>query len=217
MPQLRSRPARLTVARRLSRLCHRAVMQGEYSDTTRRAPTSLDRNPAWHIQEKIMYRRIVRMAVAWSLLGVVLFPLEAQAQTGPTLPAGFRATVAASGLATPTAMAIGPDGRLYVAQENGVIRAVGRAGIATVASGFTIPLGLAWHKHKLYVSWTGAVSTLTPSRTYATFTRRTIVSGLPTGKHQNDSMAFRGGWMYLGVGSTCNACAEADRRSATIM
>jgi glucose/arabinose dehydrogenase len=30
-------------------------------------------------------------------------------------------------------------------------------------------------------------------------------------------MAFRGNWLYVGVGSTCNACTEPDRRSATIM
>jgi glucose/arabinose dehydrogenase len=165
-----------------------------------------------------MYRRAVRVAVATcTFLGVISGNSRVWAQSEPVLPRGFHATVRAQGLVTPTSMAIGPDGRLYVAQENGLIRAVGKSGITTVASGFTVPLGLAWHKHKLYVSSTGMVSTLSPARGYTSFTRRTIVQGLPTGRHQNDNMAFHGGWMYLGVGSTCNACSESDPRSATIM
>jgi glucose/arabinose dehydrogenase len=87
----------------------------------------------------------------------------------------------------------------------------------TIASGFNVPLGLAWHNRTLYVSAMGTVSTLTPSANFSRFTQRVIVHGLPTGRHQNDGMVFRGTWMYLGVGSTCNACVEADSRSATIM
>jgi glucose/arabinose dehydrogenase len=147
---------------------------------------------------------------------LTVFP-TAQAQTTLSLPSGFHASVYASGLSNPTALAIGPDRRLYVAQLNGSIVAIGRGGVSTIASGFGTPLGLAWHGHILYVSSTGQVATLTPSKGYRSFSRRTIISGLPTGRHQNDELAFRGSWMYLGVGSTCNACVESDRRSATIM
>lgn len=135
----------------------------------------------------------------------------------PILVPGFHATVYASGLASPTAMSFGPDARLYVAEVGGQILALGKRGVSVVASGFTTPLGVTWYRGKLYVSSTGEVSTLTPSKGYATFARHVIVSGLPNGKHQNDGMVFYGGWMYLGVGSTCNACVEQDPRSATIM
>lgn len=135
----------------------------------------------------------------------------------PQLPSGFHATLFASGLSTPTAIAVGPDGWLYVAQQTGEIIAIGRGGRTIIASGYATPLGLAWHNKTLYVSSTGQVSTLTPSARYRSFRRRVIVSGLPTGRHQNDGMAFKGNWFYLGVGSTCNACAEVDPRSATIM
>lgn len=151
------------------------------------------------------------------LLAMTVTSWSAAAQSAPQLPSGFHATMYASGLSTPTAMAIGPDRRLYVAQENGTIVAAGRSGNTVIASGYSTPLGLAWHGHTLYVSWTGAVSTLTPTNGYRSFRARVIVRGLPTGKHQNDSIAFRGSWMYLGVGSTCNACVESDPRSATIM
>lgn len=151
------------------------------------------------------------------LLGLSVSTPPAGAQSGLNLPRGFHAGVYASGLTNPTALAVGPDKRLYVAQQNGLIVAVGASGMTTIASGLATPLGLAWHRHTLYVSWTGRVSTLRPSKDYRSFKERTIVRGLPTGRHQNDGMAFRGAWMYLGVGSTCNACAETDRRSATIM
>lgn len=139
------------------------------------------------------------------------------AQSAPSVPSGFRVTVFASGFSEPTALAIGPDRRVYVSQQNGVVSVVGRQGVATVASGFGTILGLAWHANKLYVSSTGQVWRLAPSSHYRSFRRRLIVNGLPTGRHQNDGMAFRGIWMYLGVGSTCDACHESDPRSATIM
>ncbi len=163
-----------------------------------------------------LLHRLARIAVMALLVGLSL-PGRAAAQSAPNLPHGFHAGVYARGFTNPTPLAFGPDGRLYVAQQNGVILAAGRRGIETIATGFGIPLGLAWHAHKLYVSSTGEVSTLIPSRGYRSFRRHVIISGLPTGKHQNDSLAFHGGWLYLSVGSTCNACRESDPRSATIM
>jgi glucose/arabinose dehydrogenase len=144
-------------------------------------------------------------------------PATTTAQSTLSLPAGFHASIYASGLTTPTAMSIGPDGRLYVAQANGTILAIGHRGTSVVASDFAVILGLAWYHHALYVSSTGEIARLTPSHGYRSFRSRVIVAGLPTGRHQNDGIVFRGGWMYVGVGSTCNACVERDPRSATIM
>jgi len=48
--------------------------------------------------------------------------------------------------------------------------------------------------------------------------RRTILSGLPFGLHQQDNIVVADdGRLFLGSGSTCNACAENDLRSATIL
>src|SRR5688572_33142564 len=41
-----------------------------------------------------------------------------------TLPSGFTETRIASGLASPTAMAFAPDGRLFVAQQGGQLRVI---------------------------------------------------------------------------------------------
>lgn len=165
-----------------------------------------------------MGRRLAGTIVTTLLAFVFLLsPKGTTAQGGPTAPRGFHVGVYARGFVNPTAISFGPDRRLYVAQQNGAILAFGGGRITSVATGFSTPLGLAWHAQRLYVSSTGEVSTLTPSKNYRSFRRRTIIRGVPTGNHQNDSLAFHGGWMYLGVGSTCNACAEADPRSAGIM
>lgn len=160
---------------------------------------------------------LLRLLGSLLLLAGMLVPETTEAQTGLQVPAGFYAGVFAGGLSAPTALALGPDGRVYVAEGGGQILAIGPAGTATIASGFATPLGLAWHGKTLYVSSTGQISKLFPTKGYRSFWRKTIVTGLPTGRHQNDGIAFHGKWMYVGVGSTCNACSESDRRSATIM
>lgn len=159
---------------------------------------------------------VLGLIAALALTALTSAP-PATAQSGLSLVPGFHASVFASGFYEPTALAVGPDGRLYIAQANGAVIALSGKGTTTIASGYGTILGMAWFGHTLYVSSTGHVSTLSPSRNYQSFTARVIISGLPTGKHQNDGLTFRDGWLYLGVGSTCNACAESDPRSATIM
>jgi glucose/arabinose dehydrogenase len=164
-----------------------------------------------------MSRHVAAVLAILGILAGTFGRPAASALAAPSLPGGFHATVYARGLSEPTAMSFGPDGRLYVAEAAGSIVAIGKTGTQGIAGVSATPLGLTWHAGKLYVSYTGAVETLTPSRGYRSFTSHVIISGLPTGRHQNDSMAFLGGWMYLGVGSTCNACTESDPRSGTIM
>ena len=138
----------------------------------------------------------------------------------PTVPAAFHVIEFVSGLTNPTALALGPDGRLYIAELDGNILATDGDGaaVATIATGFDNPLGLAWYKNQLYVSSLGEISVMTPNSTYTVFsTPTTIVKGIPVGMHQNDEIVFNGGWLYMSVGSTCNACKETDPRSATIM
>ncbi len=136
-----------------------------------------------------------------------------------TVPAGWTAERYATGLTRPTAMAFGPDGRLYVAQETGQIVVVGveSAKPRVLARGFHTPLGLAWHGPRLFVSSQGRLDSLNlqGGRLVA---RRTLVRGLPFGRHQQDNVVIgRDGRLYFGSGSTCDACAERDRRSATIL
>ena len=135
------------------------------------------------------------------------------------VPTGFRAEVYAKGLERPTAMAYGPDGRLYVTEESGrvvVARPLSRRPRA-VASGFHTPLGLAWRRATLFVSSQGRIDALR-FRHGRVGGRRTVVAGLPYGRHQQDNVVVgRDGRLYFGSGSTCDACREHDSRSATIL
>ncbi len=109
---------------------------------------------------------ILTLAALWAasyfLLGAdPLFLLGlARAVTAPprtpadvVVPEGVTATVWADGLASPTALAFGPDGRLYVTQVSGQIVALAdRDGDGTAdpaarqeyAGGLIVPLGLAF-------------------------------------------------------------------------
>ncbi|MBW3593528.1 MAG: PQQ-dependent sugar dehydrogenase, partial [Actinobacteria bacterium] len=135
------------------------------------------------------------------------------------VPNGFRAQVYARGLTRPTAMAFGPDARLYVTEEGGrVVRVPARSRRPRVAAdGFQTPLGLVWRGGTLFVSSQGRLDALT-IRGGREVHRRTVVAGLPYGLHQQDNVVVGDdGRLYFGSGSTCNACVEADPRSATIL
>ncbi|HEU5133563.1 MAG TPA: PQQ-dependent sugar dehydrogenase [Steroidobacteraceae bacterium] len=61
----------------------------------------------------------------WPALLAMFFTLGLSvAASGATLPSGFAETRIATGLASPTAMAFAPDGRLFVAQQGGALRVI---------------------------------------------------------------------------------------------
>jgi glucose/arabinose dehydrogenase len=157
-------------------------------------------------------------SLAVAALGVAVAPSATKhAQGTPTVPPGFTASIYLQGLSDPTSLAFGPDGRLYVGEEGGDIIQVRNAKSRVIATGLSRPLGIHWYARKLYVSWTGHISRLKPSPNFTSFTSKMIVNHIPTGLHQNDGILFRKGWMYVGNGSTCNACKEKHAWSATIL
>src|SRR5687767_1199552 len=135
------------------------------------------------------------------------------------VPPGYSTVRYASGLTRPTAMAFGPDGRLYVAQETGQIVVAGAGSVKprVLARGFDELLGLAWSGRRLFVSSRGRLDSLElVGKTLRS--RRTLLRGLPNGRHQqNDVVVGTDGRLYFGSGSTCDVCRERDARSATIL
>ncbi|HEY6961794.1 MAG TPA: hypothetical protein VI408_07905 [Gaiellaceae bacterium] len=130
------------------------------------------------------------------------------------VPAGYHATVYATGLVHPTAMAFGPDRRLYVSSDTGTVVSVvrGTRRPRRYLHGLVVPLGVLWRGRTLYVSESGRVEAF---RGHA---RRVVLRGLPYGRHQQDAIvAGPDGRLYLGSGSTCDACVEHDPRSAAIL
>jgi glucose/arabinose dehydrogenase len=135
------------------------------------------------------------------------------------VPTGFRVDTFARGLSHPTAMTYGLDGRIYVAQSDGTLVSIirGTKKPRVLARGLRVPLGLAWHGRALFVSEEGRLERWSFSRGRLV-RRKVLLSGLPFGEHQQDNVVLgRDGRLYLGSGSTCDACRERDRRSAAIL
>jgi glucose/arabinose dehydrogenase len=139
--------------------------------------------------------------------------------SGVTVPRGFTPYVYARGLGTTTAMAYGPDGRLYVLSSGGSIAVVPAPGAAarTLISGLPVALGLAWRDSDLFVSVRGNVRAYHLNNGSLTG-GGSVVQGLPVGRHQNDWIVLMpNGDFLLGVGSTCDVCSERDSRSAAVL
>ena len=132
------------------------------------------------------------------------------------VPHGYRASVYASGLRHPTALAFGPDGRLYVSEDVGKVVSVtrGTSHPRPFLRNLVVPLGLLWRGRTLYVSESGRVEAFGEKGRRL----RIVLSHLPYKLHQQDAIvAGPDGRLYLGSGSTCDACVERDRRSAAIL
>ena len=123
-----------------------------------------------------------------------------------------------------------PAGDLLVSQPRAgsVVRLLadrdgdGRSdGRAEVVGGLNRPHGLDLHDGWLYVAETDAIGRIRfDLRTGATsggFER--VVTGLPSGgNHWTRTLRFSpDGWMYVSIGSSCNACVEEDPRRATLV
>ncbi|HET8651970.1 MAG TPA: PQQ-dependent sugar dehydrogenase [Gaiellaceae bacterium] len=129
------------------------------------------------------------------------------------VPSGFRVETWIRDLDSPTAMAWGPDGALYLTQEGGeVVRVDPRTRRPRVVlRGFRTPLGLTWDAGALFVSAQGALWRVSGGQ------RTAILRNLPYGRHQQDNVIVHRGRLYLGSGSTCDVCAERSRLSAAIL
>jgi len=154
-------------------------------------------------------------------MALVSVPGASALRPAPSLKVccGLTAELYATGLKRPTALAFGPGGLLYATQETGEVVAVGRGSSKprVVARGLATPLGLTWVRSTLYIAAQGYVSRLV-FRGKRVVSRKKIVTRLPFDRHQQDTIALGpDGRLYLGSGSTCDACVEQDRRSGAIL
>jgi glucose/arabinose dehydrogenase len=155
----------------------------------------------------------VKVASCLAALLIVGTASASAASEAVRVPSGFRVATYVRGLDSPTAMAFGPGGVLYLTQEGGqVVRVHPRTRRPRVVlRGFRTPLGLTWHRGSLYVSAQGALWRVARGQ------RKAIVRGLPFGLHQQDNVVSLRGRLYLGSGSTCDVCSERSRLSATVL
>ena len=128
----------------------------------------------------------------------------------------------------PTAFTFDPQGRMYVTSQDGNVYILsddnqdGRADSRfTFAVGFYILLGVAVHDTTgdVYVSHQGKITVLSDTNNdNREDVQRIFADNLPFELHQNDNLEFGpDGWLYMGIGSTCDACNDPDPRSASIL
>jgi putative membrane-bound dehydrogenase-like protein len=143
------------------------------------------------------------------------------------LPTGFAAYPIATGFLRATSVAPAPDGSIFVSERGGTVyRLVDANGDGVFeqngvyASGFAAITGLAVAPDgALYVSSTGKITTVRDTNNDGIGdASEGIISGLPTGRHQNNGMAIGpDGKLYITNGSDCDDCTESDERSASIL
>jgi glucose/arabinose dehydrogenase len=146
---------------------------------------------------------------------------------GAEVPPGF-SIIKFAEVYRPTAFAFDAQGSLYVTSTDSSIYLLrddnkdGRADSQTIfAAGYYLPLGITIRPStgEVYVSHQGGITVLSDTNGDGKAdTKRVLVDNLPTDLHQNDNLKFGpDGWLYMGLGSTCDACAQSNPKSATIL
>jgi len=161
----------------------------------------------------------------------VLKPAKAdptpQRIAGLKAPEGFKVTAFATNLKNPRIIVVAPDGDIYVSRrEQGDVILLKDANSDGLADGPPAIVanrpnvhGLAIKDNKLYMATVREIfvsDILADGKLGAPVM---IVGDLPDGgQHPNRTMAFGpDGWLYVSIGSTCNACNESNPEHATIL
>jgi glucose/arabinose dehydrogenase len=157
----------------------------------------------------------------------ISFDTGAAAETALVVPDGYRATVFASGLASPRFMAVSADGVLFVADPGaGQVLALpdrdgdGRADeTIVVGEGYDAAHSLAFEADgSLLVAGSGTLFRLTLDGDLREATRDQVLTYPRGGQHSTRTVVVApDGSLLISVGSSCNACWEEDERRAAIL
>jgi glucose/arabinose dehydrogenase len=150
------------------------------------------------------------------------------------LPKGFAIELLAAGLKTPRFMAFDQVGNLLVATtgDGGVYRYPAVDGsvrpiptppeplalVGAASAPSNVALYQAGGDAFLYVGETAQVVRYRYSPSGPLGKREVVIPNLPEGGHSTRTIAFGpDGKLYLGIGSSCNICAERDPRRAAVL
>lgn len=142
-------------------------------------------------------------------------------------PQGFTVTAFATNLKNPRIIAVAPDGAIYVSRrEQGDVILLkdgngdGKAdGAPVIVANRPSVHGLAIKDGKLYMATVKEIFVADILADGKLAQPVMIAGDLPdSGQHPNRTIAFGpDGWLYVSVGSTCNACNESNPENATIL
>ena len=171
-----------------------------------------------------------------ALLALALALAPAAASADITAPRGVDVSTVVRDLPQPSNIAFDADGGIwttsagYAPRSSDGVWYTPRAGARPrqVVSRLMYALGLAWHEGELFVSHahpygfggrhTGRVVAYSDFDGERFGRSRIVVSGLPVGLHNADSIApGPDGRLYLGVGSQTDDRAPSSRRSAAVL
>lgn len=143
------------------------------------------------------------------------------------VPQGFKVNLFARDLKNPRMMAVDDNGVVYVTRpkEDDVIALIddngdGRADRQeTVVSDLDNAHGITIHKGKIYIATIHELySADLPANGFKIQPKQLIKDFPEGGRHENRTLMFGPDEkLYISIGSTCNACAEESRESATIL
>jgi glucose/arabinose dehydrogenase len=141
------------------------------------------------------------------------------------LPEGFSISVYARGINGVRMIEVTPLSDLIVSVPGaGQVLLIKRGGDArpvTLLDHLKLPQGIALHDGWLYVAETNAVGRVRfdPLRSVLTGEYQRIIKDIPGGgRHFTRSLKFGpDGYLYLTIGSSCDACVEKDQRRAAML
>lgn len=147
---------------------------------------------------------------------------EAKDETnlGLSVPNGYKISFFAENLGGPRDLEFDPNGTLLASiPSQGKIVALPEGTEKTVADGLFKPHGIAFKNGKLYVAEENAVDVFDyDTKNFKATNKRKIIDLPPGGEHTTRSIMFtQNGKLLISVGSTCNACVEANNQRATIL
>ncbi|GAB3792818.1 sorbosone dehydrogenase family protein [Spirosoma humi] len=142
------------------------------------------------------------------------------------LPTGFSIAKFADQLGKPRMLTVSETGNVYVtSREAGTVTLLrdtnndGQADQKQVVATIKDVHGLTIYSGKMYLVAIHEVFSATINADGTLGTPQQLIGNLPdAGQHPNRTIAFGpDGFMYITVGSTCNACADSNPENATIL